>query len=239
MLIWLMLENVSPSVVEWWLKLFDRYGVSLVALVVLGFLTWFFIKFIIKKLNNQENKIDDLVTKLLDSKKPDEHHQPNIEKFAKNASKVQQLCYYLLNEFEADRVSVFEYHNGGKTMCGVDFKKCSNTYEATELGIESKYKEYQNIPISINFLWNKLLLDKKPILIMNVDELKEHDTTIYTTLKSDSVKSYYSKLLLDYDNKPIGFINIVFYKNAVSLNEEQLKMFFDSTITIAGLINKE
>ena len=58
---------------------------------------------------------------------------------------------------DADRIAVFEYHNGGKTITGVDFKKCSNTYEAVGKRIEEKHQEYQNIPISVNFLWNKLL----------------------------------------------------------------------------------
>jgi len=227
----------TTTEVEPLLKLIDQYGVGLVALVVLGFFSWFLIKFILKRMNDQEKKIDDLIEKL--TNKDDTFTGEKLDSFAKNANKVQQIIYHLLNEFDADRVSVYEYHNGGKTISGIDFKKCSNTYEAVGKGVEEKYVEHQNIPISVNFLWSKLIIDKKPILISDISCLEQTDHTIYSTLKTQDIKSYYSRLINDYNGRPIGFIVIYFQKGSVVLDNEQLKVFNDVAINIAGLINKD
>jgi hypothetical protein len=223
--------------VEGTLKLIDQYGVGLVALVIVCIFSWILVKFILKRLTNQEEKIDNLVDKLINNDTPltDE----KMGKFALNANRVQQLIYHLLNEFDADRISVYEFHNGGKTITGINFKKCSNTYEAVGLNIEEKNKGQQNLPISVNYLWNKLLIDKKPINITNISLLKETDKTIYQTLNMQKIKSYYARLINDYNGNPIGFIIIKFYDKNIILNEKQIKIFNDTTICIGGLINKD
>lgn len=231
---YMIMTNIEET-----LKLMDKYGVGLVALVVVTIFAGLLIRFILKRMRNQEKKIDVLINKIIN--KNDEQHltDEKMGKFAINANRVQQLTYHLLKEFNANRISVYEFHNGGKTITGIDFKKCSNTYEAVGLGIEEKYNEYQNIPISVNFLWNKLLMDKKPIFISDISILEKTDNTIYQILKSQGIKSYYSKLINDYNGKPIGFITIIFYFNNVVLTDKQLKTLNDTTISIGGLINKE
>ena len=219
------------------LNLIDKFGVSLVVLVFLGLFSWFLIKWILIREEKQEKKIDLLIDKLTNgtTKKEDEH---NLNEYARNANRVQQLTYFLLNEFDADRVSIFEYHNGGKTLAGISFNKCSNTYEALAMGIDGKYNELQQIPISINFLWNKLLEQQKPIIISDIEILKEHDETIYFALKGKSIKSYYSQLIVDYNSRPIGFITIEYYDNVKVLNIDEIKIFNDTSIKIGGLLNK-
>jgi hypothetical protein len=233
-----LLYILLQSNIEGTLKLIDQYGVGLVALVVVGFFAWFLVKFILKRMKDQEKKIDSLIEKLINSKEEDGLTEEKMDKFAINANRVQQLIYHILNEFDADRVSVYEYHNGGKTITGVDFKKCSNTYEAVGLGIEESYNEHQNIPISINFLWNKLLMNRKPILISDISCLEKTDNTIFQILSSQGIKSYYSRLIKDYNGKPIGFMVIQYYEEMTVLDEEQLKIFSDTAISVGGLINK-
>jgi hypothetical protein len=221
------------------LEMMDKYTVAWVGLVALSLLAMILIRYIIKRLKKQEEKIDSLIDKLIEEKDDSgKILSPDLSKFAERANKVQVLTYHLLNEFNADRFQVFEFHNGGKTLTGVQFKKCSNTYEAVELGIDAKSKDFQNIPISTNFLWNKLILSKEPIIISDAEELKETDKTIYEMLKSHGIGAYYSRLILDYDNKPIGFVVAEYFSRAYIMNEEQLKLFKESTITISGLINK-
>jgi len=233
------LLDIVEHVPEQPLRMMDKYGVAMVLLIIMTIFAFFLVKFILKKMTNMETRMNEMVDQLINK---DNHnakeHTDNLENFAPISYKVQQLTYYLLNELEADRISIFEYHNGGKTITGVDFQKCSNTYEAVELGIEPKYKDYQNIPISTNFLWSKLLVDKKSISICDIEDLKDKDYTIFTNLKSQQIQSYYSRLILDYDNKPLGFIVITYYNNKIVLTDEQLKIINDTTISIGGLINK-
>ena len=77
--------------------------------------------------------------------------------YAENSNKIQIQLYHMLQNFGADRISIYEYHNGGKNLAGVEFKKCSNMYEAVALEVKPNIKEMQNLPLSINPLWNKIL----------------------------------------------------------------------------------
>lgn len=228
---------IQPSTLSQYLELMDKFGVTLVSMVVLALFVWFLVSFLLRMMKRQERKIDELTSRLVT--KEDEDIEDKLRNSAINANRVRQLIYQLLNEFEADRVSVYEYHNGGKSIAGVDFKKCSNTYEATAKGIDETYHEQQNLPISVNFLWNRLLIDKKPILISNIQTLEQTDKTIYQILESQGIKSYYSRLITNYNCKPIGFIVIIFYNKHVTLDSEQLKTFNDIAISIGGLINKQ
>ena len=221
------------------LVLMDKYGVSFVMLIVFTGIVWYMLRSIIKRQNKQDEIQNQILKNVLNKEDSILIHKKEMMDYAENTGKAQQLLYLLMSELSADRVSVFEFHNGNKSFSGVDFKKCSNTFEATELGIESKYKEYQNIPISVNFLWNKLLVDKTPILISDIDSLKNKDNTIYIILNQQGIKSYYSRLIYDYDGLPIGFINVVYYKEKLSLEHEHLKKFNDVSIQISSLMKKK
>lgn len=235
-IILLQIAKNTDSIIEL-VKAADKYGVSLVVLIVLGIFTWFLIKYLLKRMKKQDNKLDELVNKLINKQNDHGLTDEALQESAEKTLKIQQIIYNLLNDYEADRISIFEYHNGGKTISGLDFKKCSNTYEAVKIGNSEKYKDYQNIPISVNFLWNKLLLDKKPILISNINCLKKTDHTIYSMLSKEGIKSYYSRLICDYNDNPIGFIIITFYNEVVVLSDEQLKKFNDVGIQVGGIIN--
>lgn len=51
-------------------------------------------------------------------------------------------------EYNFDRVSICQFHNGGKFFNGKSMKKFSMTYETTAPGIEKLKRKYQNILVS-------------------------------------------------------------------------------------------
>ena len=93
----------------------------------------------------------------------------------------------------------------------------------------------QNLPLSMNPLWSKLLATKEDILITSVSELK--DLFLKQYLEAQSIKSLYSTLLSDYDNSPIGFITLEYYKTSRELTEDQMDELNDISNKIAVLIN--
>ena len=223
------------------LELFQNYGLVITILLIAISLAYLIIKNSTKRIREQEDKIDSLYDKIDDlvknsSDKHDKYDLTNkFTSFAENAGKIQIQLYHLLQVFGADRISIFEFHNGGKNLAGVEFKKCSNTNEAVSLEIKPNQKELQNLPLSLNPMWNKILGTRENIIISDTSQLE--DSFLKSYLDSQQIKAYYSTILEDYDNTPIGFINVEYYRNSSFLNKEQLDEFIQISNKIAVLIN--
>jgi len=188
----------------------------------------------------QQEKITELYSKLdgfINKFSNDEKHDlaGKFDNYAINANKIQIQLYHILQNYGAERVSIYEFHNGGKNLAGIEFKKCSNTYEAVSLETRPIIKEMQNLPLSVNPLWSRTLVTKTDIIIPSVDKLE--DTFLKGYLESQSIKTYYSSILQDYDNTSIGFITLEYYHNAKELTIAQLEEFNEIAIKISVLIN--
>ena len=87
------------SIPEQPLQMMDKYTVAWVGLVALFILVMVFIRFILKRLRKQEQKIDSLIDKIIEEKDENKITAPDLSKFAIRANKIQVLTYHLLNEF--------------------------------------------------------------------------------------------------------------------------------------------
>jgi hypothetical protein len=61
---------------------------------------------------------------------------------------VQEFIETIREEYDFDRVSICQFHNGGKFYNGRSMKKFSMTYESTAPGIEKIKRVYQNVLVS-------------------------------------------------------------------------------------------
>ena len=212
----------------------EKYGIAMVFVVVFFIVAWQLLKKLLKVQSDRITELKDMVEELMDKNTDD--NENIFGSHAEFADKVQILLYHMLNRIKANRISIFEYHNGGKTIKGVSFKRCTNTYEALSLNITPKKIQLQNLPISINTLWYKNLLDKKDVIIPDTEKLENTDPILWSMFMSDCIVSYYSFLIIDFDGKPIGFITMEFCDEKIDLNDEQIKDLKNNIITIAGLI---
>lgn len=222
------------------LSIFQDYGVILTILILAILIAYMMIKNSSKRIREQEEKIDSLygrIDKLMNKFSSEENHDltGKFINYAENANKIQIQLYHLLQNFGAERVSIYEFHNGGKNLAGIEFKKCSITYEAVSLETKPIIKGMQNLPLSINPLWSKTLTTRSDIYIPSVDKLE--DTFLKLYLQTQSIKAYYSTILQDYDNTPIGFITLEYYKNDRELTKAQFDEFNEIAIKISVLIN--
>jgi len=221
------------------LEIIQEYGFIITILIFAIFVSYLIIKNSTKTIKSQQDKIDSLYNKIdkMIKSNTDEHGElaGRFVSYAENAAKIQIQLYHLLQHFSADRISIFEFHNGGKNLSGVEFKKCSNTYEAVALEITPIIKEMQNLPLSMNPLWNGLLATRQDVNIPDVQNLKDDFFRIY--LETQSIKTYYAILLEDYDNTPVGFICMEYYKSTKTLSKTDFNDFNEIAIKISGLIN--
>ena len=61
---------------------------------------------------------------------------------------VQEYIDEFRNDYEFDRITVSQFHNGGKFFNGKSMKKFSVTYESCAPGISKIKREYQNLLVS-------------------------------------------------------------------------------------------
>lgn len=219
----------------------QNYGLIFTILLLAIFVAYLIIKNSSKRIREQEEKIDTLYERIdkLMNKFNGEGKSELSGKFvnyAENSNKIQIQLYHMLQNFGADRISIYEYHNGGKNLAGVEFKKCSNMYEAVALEVKPNIKEMQNLPLSINPLWNKILATRTELIIPSTEKLQ--DSFLKGYLESQSIHAYYATILQDYDNTPVGFITIEYYKNSKQLTQEQLDEFYDMSLKISVLMLK-
>lgn len=61
---------------------------------------------------------------------------------------VNEFIETIRSEYNFDRVSICQFHNGGKFLNGRSMKKFSMTYETVAPGIEKIKRKYQNVLVS-------------------------------------------------------------------------------------------
>lgn len=221
-------------------EIFQNHGAIITILVLSIIVSYIVIRNSLKRNEEQQKKIDilyDKLEKVMTKFKSDSSEElaGKFVNYAESANKIQIQIYHMLRIFNAERVSIYEFHNGGKNLSGIEFKKCSNTYEAVSLSTKPIMKEMQNLPLSLNPLWNKLLATKENIDIPNVDDLE--DTFLKSYLKNQNIQTLHAILLEDYANIPIGFITLEYYSYSKELTQDELGDFYDISIKISVLIN--
>lgn len=135
---------------------------------------------------------------------------------------IHQLLYKAMYEFKGDRVYIFEYHNGGHSISGIDFLKASNTYEVVNQRIQPQQIGLQNLPVWVFAFWNVKVLNRE-VICKHVDEIKTEDLGAYQVLKQQGVNALYIIGLYDAKGYPIGFFGIDYISWKMPKMSDELK----------------
>lgn len=111
-----------------------------------------------------------------------------------------------LKEFlNADRVQVYDFHNGGHYANGRSALKTSCTYEVCRTGCRSYQMYLQSIPLSCIPQFIETLLNKEELKINNLENIKESMNSTYNLKKEQGVKSFYDIIIHNKYKEPIRF----------------------------------
>lgn len=147
--------------------------------------------------------------------------------------KIKKQCnidYLIINKMEevkellnADRVQVYDFHNGGHFANGRSALKVSCSYEVCRAGIKSYQMYLQSIPLNCIPQFIKKLLNENRMKINNLEEIKDLMPATYSLKKSQNVKSYFDIILNNEFNEPIGFLAIQYESiNKVNFSEKEI-----------------
>lgn len=106
-------------------------------------------------------------------------------------------------QFQADRIYVWQFHNGGNFYTESAMQKASITYERCSDGLERKSEKYQNILVSL-FSWYMKQVITNKAYYSNMEEIE--DIGIRSICSGNGTRSHVASPMFDDKNHLIGIL---------------------------------
>jgi hypothetical protein len=150
-------------------------------------------------------------------------------------SSIVTALEYVLEETEADRAYVLEFHNGEHYFSGRSQQKVSCTYEVVSEGISAECHKIQNIRTS-NF--HGLIKDIASEKTFACPDLKEYteDIAFKSFLESKGVKSIFARPIKTLNGKILGIIALEYVKENRTWGEEAEEFVKKQARVISGYL---
>ncbi|MGM9543577.1 MAG: hypothetical protein ACI3T9_01205 [Romboutsia timonensis] len=113
----------------------------------------------------------------------------------------------------ADRVQIYDFHNGGHYANGRSALKTSCTYEVTRAGVKGYQMYLQALPLSAIPRFTNTLLNKGELDVPDLENIKDSMPGAYNIKKEQGVKGFYDIILENENKEPIGFLGIQYVNN--------------------------
>lgn len=171
--------------------------------------------------------------KILEKKEKPDMVKDTLQMSELVVSKIEQIR----EEFEADRVWITQFHNGGHYYpTGKSMAKFSMLYETVGVGVASVQSNFQNIPVN---LFSKSINELLSNDIISIPDFK--DETIATfglkyIAEDTGCKSGYIFSIKTIDGKFIGSLGIDFTKNTVKLSDDDILHLSNYATSIGGVL---
>ena len=158
----------------------------------------------------------------------------------KISSQVVGKLDHIKDEFEADRVWIVQFHNGGHFYpTGKSIAKFSMFYETVAQGATSIQSNFQNIPVNLfSRSLNHLL--EEPILA--IPDFKDETIATYGLkylAEETGCKSGYGFAIRTIEGKFIGIMGVDYTKRKTKLSDEDIHQLLVHASTIGGVLNNQ
>ncbi len=168
--------------------------------------------------------LSSLIVNFLKAKKEIENSLPNKIKqqctidltITKKMEEVKELLL-------ADRVQIYDFHNGYHYANGRSALKMSCTYEVCRAGCRAYQMYLQAIPLTCLPNFVQTLLDDKEIKVNNIEQIRDTMPASYSFKKDQEIKGFYDIILQNKNKEPIGFLAVQFKETDKVNFDEQAK----------------
>jgi hypothetical protein len=183
--------------------------------------------------------IGALVVTILKTKKNIEQSLPKkLLKQCDLNTEIIQRMEQIKEILRADRIQIYDFHNGGHYANGRSALKTSCTFEVVRVGVKGYQMYLQSLPLSAIPEFVKTLLNNKELYVKNLEEIKGCMPSTYNIKHSQDVKGFYDIILENEKQEPIGFLGIQYTTEALhrelTLDEKneifKLKFFIESKL---------
>lgn len=142
----------------------------------------------------------------------------------KNNILIEHKLEEILREFEADRVYLLQFHNGGNFYpSGKSIPKFSVFYEKTLPGVPIVREKYQNIPVSIFGKFFNYLSENNVSYYQDLKKAGIDDFEVRGFNRDTDSKSTYCASIKTIDDKFMGVLVVHYIKKKRTLPDARIK----------------
>jgi hypothetical protein len=150
---------------------------------------------------------------------------------------INQKIDHIRDEFNADRVWISQFHNGGNFYpTGRSMAKFSIMYEAVSTNATSVQSNFKNIPVNLfSRSINQLLQND----VIEVADFKDETIATYGlkyVAEESGCKSSYLFAIKTIDDKFIGVLSVEYTKRKTKLNMEDINHISNHASSIGGVL---
>lgn len=164
-----------------------------------------------------------------------------VPKQSKIDTKVLKRMEEVKELLNADRVHVYEFHNGEHYANGRSALKISCTYEVCKAGVKIIQRECLSMPISCTPKYIANILDSSIVEIKDIENIKDSMPASYNFKIAQDVKAFTDVVIQNKQKEPVGFIEIQWLdkKNFVRNEHELLRLAAFIEESILSIDNQE
>lgn len=170
----------------------------------------------------------------LDSKKK----KPDIVKDAlKVSGLVTDRIEEIREDYEADRVWITQFHNGGNFYpTGKSIAKFSVIYETVDVDVNSIQGSFRNIPVNLFSKSINHLLENDKIIIPDYKDVTVATHGLKYVAESTNCKSGYLFAIKTIDDKFIGTLGIDYTKEKMNLSKQSINELEKHASLLGGVL---
>lgn len=151
----------------------------------------------------------------------------------KNSENIYTALNYVMEEMNADRAYIFQFHNGSYYISGRSQQKFSCTHETVTKGISREAEFSQNYIISNYHTYIEELVSNGQFSFTDPEDVDDH--AFGSLMQSKGIKSIYNIPIKTLNGQIIGILGVDYVKDCVKdntigfCNDAQAKAFGEET----------
>jgi hypothetical protein len=148
---------------------------------------------------------------------------------------IQNFIDDFRNQWDLDRVGIFQFHNGGKFFHGVPMKKYSQTFESVSHGVSKSKEHNQSVFVTEHPSLMKNLSEKQFFHVNAEDPVLDY---IRGRVTEDGILQVISSPIRTLSGQLIGFIQLHTVKKRIKINKELEDDVINLVSNISGYLIK-
>lgn len=145
----------------------------------------------------------------------DKYQKDNKVQIARSIKEQNKIDLHIIDKMDyykellkADRILLFEFHNGQHYSSYRSALKMSASYEVYRASLTSSREKCSNLPIAIMPRFISDITEKGRAYCKNIEDIKHEMGNSYEFKKSIGIKSFYDLAIRDVCGNVIGFVAV-------------------------------